>query len=585
MSRLSGVQLHLVDSFAECESFLRWLSEDRNREWLACDLETGGFDWWREPIRLAQFGDTRDGWAIPYNRWGGLIDEVFGRVPPNGKVRYVAHNAKFDREFLTVNDHNPPPFEDSLPMVYLLEPNRPKGLKPAAGRRIDPRAGRAQSALDTAMKKQKWTWRTVPTNFAPYWQYAALDTVLTACLAEDCWPEVQANFAQAYSDIVESDQVLLRMEMRGMRVDLEYCEAQRDRLDARFEQLRAWFEEIHGIDPMKGQQLVRFFWDQGIDIPLTTEKGEPSVKKESLEAIDHPLVETILEMRSCQKMSHTYFGNLIEFADDGILHPSINPLGAITGRQSITRPALQTLPRKKLIRDAFIPRDGNKLVLADYQGQEMRVFAAFCQDPNMLAAYERGEDLHNYAAAQVYGEDFTKAQRQTAKNAGFAKIYGAGIAKFAKTAGVTEAEAESFLARYDQLFPQARIFQAVVTGKIITRAREAQSDDGWITTIAGRKVPVPKNKAYVGVNYLVQGSCSDILRRALVDLDNAGIADLGLVLPVHDETAFDVANVDAEEVAHEASKIMAHAALELGITVPMIVETETVSRWGDKYAA
>lgn len=581
---LKDVQLHLVDSFTECESFLRWLSEDRGRDWLACDLETGGLDWWREPIRLAQFGDTHDGWAIPYDRWGGLIDEVFQRVPPAGRVRYVAHNAKFDREFLTVNRHDPPPFHDSLPMVYLLEPNRPKGLKAAAGRRIDARAGHAQAALDTAMKKSKWTWRTIPADFPPYWQYAALDTVLTACLAEDCWPAVQANFAQAYTDIVESDQVLLRMEMRGMHVDLDYCRAQQARLDARFDQLLNWWEETHHIDPMKGQQLVKFFWEQGIDLPLTTEKGEPSVKKESLEALDHPLVASVLEMRSCQKMSSTYFGNLLEYADsNGKLHPNINPLGAITGRQSITRPALQTLPRKKLVRNAFIPSPGNRLVLADYQGQEMRVFAAFCQDAGMLATYERGEDLHNYAAAQIYGVDFTKVQRQTAKNAGFSKIYGAGVPKFAKTAGITEVEAESFLARYDQLFPQARVFQAAVTGVIITRAREAQSEEGWITTLAGRRVPVPKQKAYVGVNYLVQGSCSDILRRALVDLDNAGIADMGLVLPVHDETAFDVRAEDAEELAHEASKIMAHAALELGVKVPMVVETETVERWGDKY--
>jgi DNA polymerase I len=583
---LEGVQLHLVDSFEEVEAFLRWLSADRGREWLAIDLETGGLDWWRQRIRMAQFGDTRDGWAIPYDRWGGLVDEVFQRVSHNGP-RFVAHNAKFDSQWLRHNRHKPPPFDDTMAMAYLIEPHKAKGLKAAAVRHVDKRAAGGQQALDRALKQAKWSWDSVPWDFPEYWKYAALDTVLTAALAETLWPRIEAEFKQAYYLQVESDAVLQKMEMLGMRVDIPYCHEQQQRLDARLDELITMFDEQYGIDPLSPAQLVKFFWEQGIEVPLTTDSGAPSVKKQSLEMIDHPLVHLILEARSCQKMSTTYFGNLIEFADHGgILHPNVNPLGAITGRQSITRPALQTLPRTALVRNAFIPRDGHKLLLADFQGQEMRVFAAFCNDPNMRAAYARGEDLHNFTARELYGPNFTKQQRQTTKNAGFSKIYGAGVTKFAATAKISVGEAEKFLAMYDKLFPRARAFQGEVVQKIMERSRESDSDFGYITTLAGRKIPVPRGRAYVGVNYIVQGSCSDILRRTLVDLDNAGLVDLGedggLVLPVHDETAFDVSENIVEDVTNEVVKIMEHSAF--GISVPMVVETTIVDRWGDKYS-
>lgn len=583
--RLSGVELHLVDSFTEVENFLRWLSEDRNRQWLAVDLETGGLDWWREPIRTAQFGDVQHGWCIPFDRWGGLVEEVFTRVP-HGTTRFVAHNAKFDAKFLVQNGFTIPAFDDTMAMVHLIESYKPKGLKAAAARRVDPRAASGAQELEQLMRKAKWTWRDIPWSVPQYWQYGALDTVLTAHLAADCWPEISTRYQDAYQLQVESDAVLLKMEMRGMKVDIQYCMQQQAQLEARLEELLEYFDKNFHIDPLSPQQLVKFFWEQGIEVAMTTERGAPSVKKESLEQIDHPLVELILDARKCQKMATTYFGNLLEFADsNGILHPDINPLGAMTGRQSIKRPALQTLPRTALIRDAFIPLPGHKMLLADYQGQEMRVFAAFCGDPEMIAAYRRGEDLHNFTAAKVYGPDFTKAQRQVAKNAGFAKIYGAGAAKFAATARIPFSEAERFLTMYDDLFKRVRPFQAEVVNKIMQRAHEAQSDMGYVTTLAGRRVYVGKKQAYKGVNYIVQGSCADVLRRGLVDLDNAGLADMGedggLVLPVHDEVAFDVKAEIVEDVAAAVIDVLQNASF--GIKVPMIVEHEIVDRWGDKY--
>ena len=588
--RLADVNLHLVDSWDEVQNFLRWLSEDRGREWLAVDLETSSLEWYREVIRMSQFGDTRDGWAIPYERWGGVTEMVFDRVPATS-VRYVAHNKKFDREFLIANGFVPPDMDDTMDMAYLKTPNRAKGLKAAASREVDDRAWMAGAALDDAMKKAHWTWATVPWNFPLYWMYAALDVVLTANLAQEVWPYIEAFHLDAYNLMGASNNVLMDMEMRGVRIDREYCEKTKSMLEEREAYLRHWFVEQQGVDPLNNLALVKWFWEQGIEVPLETEKGQPSVKKESLELIDHPLVPYILEARKCQKMSGTYFGNMLDYASgpkQDILHPNINPLGAVTGRQSITRPALQTLPRSQLVRDAFIPRKKHKLLLADFQGQEMRIFAEFCQDPEMIAAYDRGEDLHNFLAAYIYGPNFTKAQRQIIKNAGFSKIYGAGIPKFSQTAKIDVNEGERVITMYDAKFVRAKPFQVEVVQRIVSRAYEAESDDGYIITLNDRRIPVPKKKAYIGVNYIIQGSCADILRATLVDLDHAGLVDFGddggLILPVHDECAFDLSEKIVDEVMPDIVNVMEHSAERFGVKVPMVVETGVFDRWGTKYA-
>lgn len=573
---LSGVKLSLVDSFDAAGEFLRWLSEDRGREWLCVDTETTGLDWWRDRLRMIQIGDARHGWAIPYGRWGGLADEAFKRAR---HARWTAHNAPFDQHFLSFNGFDVPPLHNSMALVYLKQPDRAKGLKPASARLIDKRAQRGDFALKAAMQKAKWTWATVPWNFDAYWQYAALDTVLGANLTEHCWDEVQRDYADAYDLIIHSDEVLYGMELRGMRIDVQYVAEQKLRLDARLNELLEEIDEQYGVDPFSPEQVVRKFWDEGVDLKLTTAGGKPSVRKEALQELDHPLASLVLEARKCQKMSVAYFGNMLEYAVDDILHPNINSLAAVTGRMSITRPALQTLPRTKLIRDAFIPRKGNKLVLADFNGQEMRVFAAFANDPGMLEAFARGEDLHDFVARAIFGDNFTPDQRRICKSANFADIYGAGDEKFAKTAGVSVAAGRAVREQKKELFPRAERFKAKVAHTVVERARE-NGGIGWITTLAGRRVPVKKDKAYVGVNYIVQGSCSDILRKALVDLDHAGLAEY-VVLPIHDELAFDVPEADAEDVAYEAARIMEQATF--GLKVKMVVEPALADRWGEKY--
>jgi DNA polymerase-1 len=564
-----GVELILVDSFEEVEAFMRWLGE--RRPILGFDLETSGLDPYRERIRLAQFGDGATGWAVPYQDWRGLIKEVMTRYDQP----MVAHNAKFDCSFLEHDEIQVPRhlLHDSMTMLHLFDSQGPKALKQGAKRHVGGWSVRGEQELKMGMKKAKWTWATVPVDFEPFWSYGALDTVLTARLAEALWPKIQP-YREAYELELAVTWVLLDLEQRGIRVDLDYIHRAITPLQ---EQLLDIEDRWPGINLHSSTQVVKALEADGVRLIKRTQKGNTSLDDEVLQTVDHPLAVDTLEARSKKKIITTYFEPFLRWSVDDILHPNINPLGAEkTGRMSITRPGMQTLPRKKIVRDAIIPRDGNSLIAADYQGQEMRVMAHYCGDKRMLEAYHAGQDLHTYTASQIYGvEEPSKEQRRIAKQSGFAKIYGAGYKKFALTAGIPVGEAKSFLTRYDQMFPGVSQFMRKAVNAVHERD---EGGFGYVMTIGGRKVRVPVSKAYVAVNYTIQGSCSDITKRAMVDADRAGLSDY-MILPVHDEILWDVPSHNVDGIVPEIKAVMERTDLR----VPLPVDINIGDRWGAFY--
>jgi DNA polymerase-1 len=244
---------------------------------------------------------------------------------------------------------------------------------------------------------------------------------------------------------------------------------------------------------------------------------------------------------------------------------------------SVTEPALQTIPRQSLVRDAFIPRDPERrLLLCDYDNQELRVAAHFSQDPAMLEAFAQGHDLHMETARRLYGPNATKEQRNRAKGAMFAKAYGAGVDKFALTANIPHAEAAAVFATLAQLYPQLERTMAQVTSAV--RMRDRGDGYGYVKLIDGRHLRVKSSKAYVGFNALIQGSCATVLKRALVDLDAAGFGEF-LNLPIHDEVMLDVPTDEATDIAHEVQRVMTRE----DFSAPLTVGANVVERWGDPY--
>jgi DNA polymerase-1 len=584
LSVLDGVNLHFVDSFSEAENFMRWLGERRNV--MGVDTETGGFSPERDRLRLCQFGDLRDGWAIPWERWSGLALEALQKYDEP----IVLHNSKFDARFLSLHGKFEWPWHltnDTMCMAHLLDPLRSKGLKPLSAQLIDPKAAAAQRLLDDAMHKNKWTWDTVPEAFPYYWVYAAMDPVLTCHLYEKFEREVKNSYSEVYELEMAVTRIVAGMERRGARVDLEYSERKQRELITWANQARDWMRETYGIDNPTPHRLIRFFEREGIELPdKKTQGGAQSMDKEVLGLIEHIVAEYVLAVRKAEKMAGSYFANFLEFADpEGYVHPNIWTMGTRTARMSIQDPALQTLPRRDpLVRNAFIPRSGNVLITTDYDQIEGRLAAHFSDDPGLIAAFLKDEDFFCAVAADIFGHPVAKGtnERDLTKNVFYGKLFGAGTEKMADTAKVPFHVMERVHAGFDTRFPGIRSLQQSI-GNLAKQRRNADSE-AWIKTPMGRRLVADDSKEYTLTNYLIQCHAAEILKRAMVELD-AALPDVCeeafMVLPVHDELICESPAEVALEVRMCIETVMSDFT---HYKVPITASSDVLERsWGQKY--
>jgi DNA polymerase-1 len=505
------------------------------------------------------------GWAVPFDLWGGGALEILNSY--EGEL--VAHNSPFDTRFIGYHGGWDVPWHkihDTLTLAHLDNPLRPKGLKPLADRLVDRRASAGQEALHDGMKKQGWTWATVPMNFTPYWVYAALDPVLT-CHIYDKLSPARETYKQAYDFERGVSRVLAGMMLRGMRIDIEHVQSRLDGIGKFSYEGRAWLKQMFGIDsPMSGLSIARVLEGYGQEIAWHTEHGQPQMDKEALGfyrdnavlPLIRELCETVLALRHAEKMAGTYLENLLRLCDgNSDIHASIWSLGARTSRMSITDPALQTLPRDDLIvRGCFVPRPGYVLISIDASQIESRLAAHFSEDPGLVAAFLEadagGRDFFCGVASEIFGENITKGdkRRQVTKNTVYGSIYGAGAPKMAITAGVTLEVMEPVKKAFDQRYPGLK----ALSNRIIAEARAC--DKPCVYTPMGRRLLLDPGREYTqGTNALIQGHAAEILKKGLLDLDAAGYGD-NLLLPVHDEVILEVPEKDAENSLREISEIL-----------------------------
>lgn len=554
---------------------MSWLGE--RRDWLGFDTETDGGHLGRGHVRLAQFGDRDHGWAIPLENYGfgGLVKEVFEKYDR----RICMHNALFDwswmeRDGITVRQDL---VHDTMVMAQLVTSGLPIGLKPVAGRLVDRKAGAGQQILNEAKKKNNWDWATTPIDYPGYWQYGALDPVLTSRIAEKLWPKVQERYMQSYEIEMAAIHVLRSAQIIGMRVDVPYAQRMSKELEIEMMGLGAQMPDNDKgkLNPNSDKQLVEFLQQSGALLTKKTESGKSFSVEDDVLAYWEPRIPILKEIRRyrhCSKLKSSYFDNMLELQTDEVVHPSIRVLGAQkTGRMSISAPALQTLPKSKIGRSAFIAREGHTLMSCDFQGIEMRLLAHMAQDQQMMENYANGIDQHDWLAESA------GVSRTVAKTAGFAKIYGAGEDKFAISAGLSLADAQEFLRKYDELFPGVAHFMESVANSV----HDSTTDKRWgkVYTEFGRKLMVPKDKAYMGVNYRDQGTAGEVLKLKIAELGNAGLTEF-IRLPIHDEIMFEIPDEQVQEVGSIIHEVMPEREL---FSVNLEIDMETCRCWGDLY--
>lgn len=557
-------------------AFMRWLGE--RRPVLAVDTETGGLEWWKDRLRLVQFGDATTGWAIGWDDWGGLVKDALRKYEGD----LVMHNHSFDLRYLerygcTIKRKR---VHDTRVMAHLADPVSPTGLKPLGVRLIDARLDSSQGDLKTEFARKGWTWATVPIDFGPYWSYGALDTVITARLYE-LLRQTADQYERVYELEMASQQVLMDMVTRGIRIDVGYCERKYEELTKYVESMADWIHKEYGCGTADRAIAARLLAD-GVLLTKRTPTGQWCMDKEVLESIEHPLAQDVLARKKAQKIANTYFRNFLGKRDGDLIHPDVNPLGARTGRMSVSTPALHQLPRGRVVRDAFIPREGNKMIDVDYDQVEQRLLGHFSEDEGLIQSFydadHGGADIFTSLARDIYGDPtITKdhSLRQTTKTTIYAKAYGAGTETLSRNAGVSFDEMDQFLNLYKAARPGIAQWEKEVERR--GRERLGMEGEAYIYTAWGRRLPAEEDKLYTLVNYLIQGTAGDLLKQKLVDLDNADLASY-VVLPVHDELLFDAPAEDVEEIAQAIVSVMREEAM---FKVPLTCEAEIGMSWGE----
>lgn len=559
---------------------MQWLSADANREILAFDLETSSFSpYLGERIRLAQFGDADQGWSIPfegkYGSYSGLAQEAFAKY--EGPI--VGHNIGFDYSFwrtfiqpyASKPHHNTGlPWHrthDTMVQARTLNPARSAALKTVTAYELDSSAAAASQILDNYKSQNKLTWETIPVDNPYYWGYGALDTIITAQLHSKLYRRIQdTGLTAAYELEMAAYRVCKQMESYGLRVDPDYCASTAQKLRDYVESLQQWASDNFGVEnPNSTVQLIRYFESIGLGDKVIKEdektgKQKKSVDKEILEEIDHPLADAVLMMRAAiQKCSNHLEKYPKLMTEEHVIHPSIESDKARTTRMSIRDPSFQNLNKRDTsVRNGVIPRDGHSFVSCDADQIELRLMAHFSQDQGLRAAFESPQDFFCYLASEIYSEDIGKEdpRRQLTKNRTYAKNYGAGDTKIAKTNKVPIENVRRINHMFDELYPGVSRFMETVVKSVKNRVRIEGS--GYVLGYSGRILPVDKGQEYAAINYLLQHWAAVVFKRAMVDLDGAGYGPY-LVLPVHDEIMLDLPSDMAEQAAIDVPRIMTAA--------------------------
>jgi DNA polymerase-1 len=346
--------------------------------------------------------------------------------------------------------------------------------------------------------------------------------------------------------------VLAAMEDAGVKIDTYRMGEITARLADRVEELESRAYELAGEEFMLGstQQVARILFEKLELTPGRKGKTGYSTDTRVLRTIrgDHAIVEVIEEWRELTKLLNTYLGPLPALiGDDGRLHTTFNQAVAATGRLSTSNPNLQAIPiRTELgreIRSAFVAEPGHRLVSADYSQVELRILAHVSGEPKLREAFARGEDIHAATAAEVLGKDqatLTKDERNIAKMVNFGIIYGISAFGLSENLEIPRDEAQTYIDTYLARFPFVQDF--------IQRTIEQAGRDGYVTTLFGRRRPVPEIRASnrqtrslgerLAVNSVMQGTAADVIKLAMVNIHRR-LRDEGrasrLVLQVHDE--------------------------------------------------
>ncbi len=432
--------------------------------------------------------------------------------------------------------------------------------------------------------------------------YAAEDADITLRLHQQLWSKLETEpvLADLYQTLeMPLVPVLARIERNGTYIDRQLLADHSHELALRLEQLEQQAHELAGQAFNLGspKQLGEILFGK-LELPVLkkTPKGAPSTAEEVLAelALDYPLPAVLMEYRSLSKLKSTYTDKLPTMIDpvSGRVHTSYHQAVTATGRLSSSDPNLQNIPIRtdegRRIRRAFCAPEGRVIVAADYSQIELRIMAHLSEDPGLLKAFGADLDVHAATAAEVFDvslEAVTDDQRRKAKAINFGLIYGMSAFGLARQLGLGRNEAQAYIDLYFARYPGVADY--------MSRTRSQAHEQGYVETLMGRRLHLPEINARnkqrqlaaerTAINAPMQGTAADIIKRAMIAvdrwLDSSGLDGL-MIMQVHDELVFEIAETDAEALVTALPELMGQVA---ELRVPLKVDVGVGSNWDEAH--
>ena len=591
---------YLADSSAKRKELIDKISQ---QDWVCFDTETTGLDANQaELVGLAFSFKSHEAYYVPVPENQAEAQAILEEFRPffeSDKINKVAQNIKYDALILKwYGIELGGKFFDTMLVHYLLEPGLRHGMDYLAETYLNYQTVSIKELIGKKGKKQL-TMRDVEIEKVK--DYAAEDADITWQLYEYFQPKLkeEAGLNKLYNEIEEPlIRCLIAIEFEGVNIDSEFLGKYSTILEKGIHGKENKIYEVAGekFNIASPRQVGEILFEK-MKLPYRwrkTKSGQYSTSEEKLVemAPNYPIINDILKHRGLSKLKSTYVDALPKLVNPktGRIHSSFNQALAATGRLSSNNPNLQNIPIRTeegaKVREAFIPRDENHVILAaDYSQIELRIIAEISGDENMLEAFQSGKDIHRATAAGVFEVPFdevTKEQRYRAKTVNFSIIYGAGATNLSQQLGIKRAEAQQIINQYFKTYAGLKAYMEETV--------ESAKEKGYVTTLLGRRRIIRglnsksslerSNAERIAINTPIQGTAADMIKVAMINIYEAfqeHAFQSKMISQVHDELVFDVLQDELDLVKPIIEDKMKNAIP--GLKVPILVGVDVGKNW------
>ncbi|WP_162654357.1 DNA polymerase I [Lentilitoribacter sp. Alg239-R112] len=629
----SNIDHSTYETIRDIETLDRWCADIRAKGTFAFDTETTSLDAMQAELvgfSIAYFeGKDSDlkvkAAYVPLTHKTGVDDLLGGGLDENqinfdqalarlknvledASLLKIAQNLKYDMLVLKQLDIDVVSFDDTMLLSYVLDAGVGHGS--SGGHGMDVLADRWLGHKPIPYKEVAGSGKSAITfdlvEIEKATAYAAEDADITLRLWYALKPRLVADGLVSVYERLERSlvKVLVDMESRGISVDRQILSRLSGELAQGAAGLEAEIYELAGENFNIGspKQLGEIlFGKMGVPGGAKTKTGQWSTSAQVLEdlaAEGHELPRKIVDWRQLTKLKSTYTDALPNHIHPVTkrVHTSYAMASTSTGRLSSNDPNLQNIPVRtaegRKIRTAFVPEKGNTLISADYSQIELRVLAHVADLTTLKQAFADGLDIHAMTASEMFGvpiKDMPSEVRRRAKAINFGIIYGISAFGLANQLGIPRGEASDYIKMYFERFPGIKDY--------MENTKTLAKEQGFVETIFGRRINFPDVKSSnhqvrafnerAAINAPIQGSAADIIRRAMVKMDQS-LADAGLqakmLLQVHDELIFETVEAETEPTIDLVKSVMETASMPaLSMSVPLKVDARAAENWDEAH--